>query len=55
MDHKMIFDLFKNIIIKQNEVLIKEIAKVSELDEKYLIEKYIKPAYYLPIISKQLS
>lgn len=55
MDHKMIFDLFKNIIIKQNEVLIKEIAKQTGLDETYLTEKYIQPAYYLPIISKQPS
>ena len=52
MDHKMSFQVFKNIIIAQNKEFLKQISKETGLDEEYLIEKYIKPDYYLPIIKK---
>lgn len=49
---KITFDLFKNIIIEQNKLLLAKVADVTGLDEKRLIEKYIKPEYYLPVITK---
>lgn len=45
--------MFKNIIIEQNKKLIKQVAEKTGLDEQYLADKYIKPAYYLPVIVKQ--
>lgn len=49
----MIFNIFKNIIIAQNKVLLKTIADEHNLDYDYLLDKYLKPAYYLPVISKK--
>lgn len=48
----MIFDIFKTVIIEQNKVLLKEIAIKFDLDYDTMIEKYIKPEYYLPILMK---
>lgn len=48
----MTFNVFKNIIIEQNKMLLKQVAKLTGLQEQYLLEKYIKPEYYLPIIVK---
>jgi hypothetical protein len=55
MDKKIIFELFKNIIISNNKILLKDIAKETGLDEQYLIDKYLQPAYYLPIVLKPPS
>jgi hypothetical protein len=49
---KLIFDIFKTIIIEQNKLLLKEVAKKFELDYDELMKKYIKPEYYLPVIEK---
>jgi hypothetical protein len=49
---KLIFDIFKTIIIEQNKLLLKEVAKKFELDYDELLKKYIKPEYYLPVIEK---
>lgn len=51
----MIFDIFKNIIIANNIQLIKEIAKLKNLNEKELLDKYIKPEYYLPLLIQELK
>lgn len=48
----MIFDIFKTTIIEQNKLLLKEIATKFDLDYDKLLEKYIKPEYYLPVIVK---
>ena len=50
MDNKMIFDIFKTVIIEQNKLLLKEIATKFDMDYNTLVEKYIKPEYYLPVI-----
>jgi len=50
--HKITFDLFKKIIIEQNKVLLKKVSETTGLDEKRLLETYIKPEYYLPVITK---
>lgn len=52
MDHKVSFDIFKNIIIAQNKVFLKHLAKETGMNEQDLLEKYIKPEYYLPVIKK---
>lgn len=49
---KLIFDIFKTIIIEQNKLLLKEISVKFELDYEELLQKYIKPEYYLPVIEK---
>lgn len=53
--NKMIFDIFKNIIIEQNKELFKEIAKINIISEKKLLEIYLKPEFYLPIVIKSLD
>lgn len=55
MDKEVTFNVFKNIIIEQNKVLLKQVAEFTGLQEQYLLEKYIKPEYYLPIIVKDPS
>jgi hypothetical protein len=52
MDNKIVFDIFKNVIIEQNKLLLKEISEKFDLDYEYLIDKYIKPSYYLPVVIK---
>lgn len=51
----MIFDIFKTTIIEQNKLLLKEIAVKFDLDYDKLLEKYIKPEYYLPVIVRTSS
>ena len=55
MDNKVTFDMFKNIIIEQNKQLLKEVAKVTGKNEAVLVEKYIKPEFYLPIVLKTIE
>ena len=50
MDNKVAFGVIKNVIIEQNKELLKVIAKQYQLDYEVLLEKYITPTYYLPII-----
>lgn len=52
MDNKVVFQVFKNIIIAQNEIFIKDIAKRFKKDPEDLCKKYIKPEYYLPVVTK---
>lgn len=49
---KLIFDVFKTIIIEQNKILLKEVSIKFDLDYDDLLQKYIKPEYYLPVIEK---
>lgn len=51
MDKTATFQMFKNIIIEQNKILIKKIALETGIDEEELLKKYLQPAYYLPIIT----
>lgn len=46
----MIFDIFKSVIIEQNKMMLKDVARQFDLDYDTLLEKYIKPEYYLPVI-----
>jgi len=48
------FQAIKNIIIAQNKVFIKDIAKKFKKDPEELIKKYITPDNYLPIIEWHL-
>lgn len=49
---KLIFDVFKTVIIEQNKLLLKEVSSKFGLDYEELLKKYIKPEYYLPVIEK---
>lgn len=55
MENKIVCDVFTNIIKEQNRAFLAEIAKAYNLDYKYLEKKYIKPEYYLPIITSSAS
>lgn len=46
------FQIFKNILIEQNKEFIKDLAKQFHKKEDELLKKYLKPDYYLPMISK---
>ena len=46
----MIFDIFKDTIIAQNHLLLKEIAEKFDLEYDDLVKKYITPSNYLPVI-----
>lgn len=50
MDQEMMFNMFRNIIMRQNEKLLEAIARDYRKHEHVLREKYLKPDYYLPII-----
>lgn len=52
MDNKMIFDMFKNVIIEQNKVLLLQIAEKFGLDYEELLQKYLTPDNYLPMLQK---
>lgn len=49
---KLIFDIFKTIIIEQNKILLKEVSRKFDLDYDELLKKYIKPEYFLPVVEK---
>ena len=52
MDNKIVFDFFKNIIIEQNKEFLVKVAKKIKVPEQELLETYLKPEYYLPVIEK---
>jgi hypothetical protein len=52
MVNKIIFALFKNMIILQNELLLKTVSEITGISYSILKTKYIKPEYFLPIIEK---
>jgi hypothetical protein len=52
MDNKIVFDFFKNIIVEQNKVFLVQVAKKLNIPEQELLETYLKPEYYLPIVEK---
>lgn len=55
MDCQIAFNVIKNIIIEQNKVLLKRLADELNLDYEELIEKYLKPDFYLPVVSKEVK
>jgi hypothetical protein len=50
MDNKVAFGVIKNVLIEQNKQLLKIVAEKHNLDYEELVEKYITPQYYLPVI-----
>jgi hypothetical protein len=56
MDYKikgdMMFQVLKEVIIKENKELLKIIAKHHNLNYVDLEKKYLKPEYYLPLVAK---
>lgn len=47
---KVMFDIIKNVIIQENKLLLQKIASKYKMDIDYLMDVYIKPEYYLPIV-----
>jgi hypothetical protein len=52
MDNKVAFGVIKNVIIEQNKELLKLISEKHNLDYDMLVQKYITPEYYLPVVRK---
>lgn len=48
----MVFSIFKNVIMEQNKQLLKIIAEKYDLDYDELLQKYLTPDHYLPVVSK---
>jgi hypothetical protein len=46
-------NLIVNVIKNQNEMFLKFIAAKLNLDQQDLIDKYLIPFYYMPIIEKR--
>lgn len=46
-------NMLVNITKKQNELLIRFLSTKLNMDEDYMIEKYLIPLYYMPIIEKR--
>jgi hypothetical protein len=46
-------NLLVNIIQNQNEMFLKFIAAKLNLDQQDLLDKYLIPFYYMPIIEKR--
>jgi hypothetical protein len=46
-------NLIVNMIRKQNEMFLKFMADKLNLDEQDILEKYLIPFYYMPIIEKR--
>lgn len=56
MEHNpYVFNMIKNIIIEQNKQLLRKVAQNTGLDESYLLDKYLRPEYYLPIFLKDAN
>ena len=49
----MAFHVIKNIIKKQNEELLRNIAHKTQKPVSFMLEKYLKPEYYLPLVVQQ--
>lgn len=49
------FELLKSIIIAQNKVLLQRLAERHNLDVDSLYQKYLKPDYYLPLITENCT
>lgn len=52
MDNVIICNIFRNIIIEQNKLFLKYIADTYNMDYGFLLDTYLKPAYYLPVITQ---
>lgn len=53
MDCQIAFSVIKNVIMEQNKVLLKKLADEFQLDYDELESKYLKPEYYLPVVSQE--
>lgn len=51
----MTFNLVKNILIKQNEMLLTNVAKQYNLDTKQILDTYLTPQFYLPVFETTLK
>ena len=52
---KEIRQMIVNIIKKYNEELLRHISKKFKLDEQVILDKYLVPYYYMPIIEREIK
>lgn len=52
---KEVRHLFVNIIKEYNKKLLTEIAKKFDLDEEKLLDKYLTPYYYMPVVERSVN
>jgi hypothetical protein len=52
---KEIRSLLVNVIRSYNEQLLREISRMFDLDTDKIIDKYLVPYYYMPIIERNLK
>lgn len=55
MDCQIAFSVIKNVIMEQNKVLLKRLAEELNMDYDELLIKYLKPEYYLPVVSQDAT
>ena len=49
------FQLIKHIIIAENKALLEIVARTYGIPLASLTEKYLRPEYYLPLVTKDKS
>jgi hypothetical protein len=49
----LVFEMFKTIIIEQNKVLLKKVANDNNISGEHMLQTYLQPAYYLPVLLKK--
>ena len=52
---KEVRHLFVNIIKDYNEKLLIVIAKKFDLNEEKLLNKYLTPYYYMPVVERSIN
>lgn len=52
---KEVRHLFVNIIKDYNEKLLIVIAKKFDLNEENLLDKYLTPYYYMPVVERSIN
>lgn len=52
---KSIRHMIVNIIKEQNKELISTVSKRFNLDEEQMMQKYLIPYYYMPIIEREIK
>lgn len=52
LEGQTMHEIITRILREENIMLCKKIAHVYKFNEEYLLEKYIKPEYYTPIVDK---
>ena len=56
MDMEMMsFKIVRNILVEQNRRLIVQLSRDYGLDSEKMLESYLRPEFYLPILYKKVT